>query len=354
MAQGDALALRATGDARERSVEIGWTRLDEGLDALWATAAAEAEGTTWFHTPQWAALFERVFPRWRRAPLALRFDDGQTALVPLLERRGPLPGTGHHESVPPGVYGGPLFSRPAREAHWRGVWRALDALPSVFVYGNPFNEPRALPERGTTRASTRVIDLAPGADAVRAAMRYSFRWGIKKAVRDGYEVGLARTAGDVDAYDALYRASLERWGKAAHGHHPRRLFEELFDLSRSDGEDGPVRLWVARHAGRVVAGAWLFAHRDHVDYWHGAADAVHMARYPVHLMIDEALRDACVSGRRWFDFNPSGGLEGVEAFKRGFGAELREFDVLARFTPAARAYRRWRRLLEKHAGRCPL
>ena len=32
---------------------------------------------------------------------------------------------------------------------------------------------------------------------------------------------------------------------------------------------------------------------------------------PLTLLMAEIIRDACSSGHRWFDFNPSGGLEGV-------------------------------------------
>jgi lipid II:glycine glycyltransferase (peptidoglycan interpeptide bridge formation enzyme) len=35
----------------------------------------------------------------------------------------------------------------------------------------------------------------------------------------------------------------------------------------------------------------------------------------------EVIKNACEKGYTWFDFNPSGGLEGVKAFKERFGAQ---------------------------------
>jgi hypothetical protein len=48
----------------------------------------------------------------------------------------------------------------------------------------------------------------------------------------------------------------------------------------------------------------------------------------VNLLLHDVIRDACERGFRWFDFNPSGGHEGVAAFKRSFGAECRPAPVV--------------------------
>jgi lipid II:glycine glycyltransferase (peptidoglycan interpeptide bridge formation enzyme) len=36
-------------------------------------------------------------------------------------------------------------------------------------------------------------------------------------------------------------------------------------------------------------------------------------------LLYEVIKDACEQGYFWFDFNPSGGHEGVKSFKKGFG-----------------------------------
>jgi len=83
---------------------------------------------------------------------------------------------------------------------------------------------------------------------------------------------------------------------------------------------------VAELEGEVVAGALCFYARRHAVYWHGAALKRARAARPMNLLIDnllidEVLRDACARDElRWFDFNPSGPLAGVRAFKQHFGA----------------------------------
>lgn len=329
---------------------VAWRVIERGLDAVWDEVAREAEGATFFHTPAWAGLCAATFRAWRAAPLALEFSDGNRALLPFLRRTGPVPGAGHRESMLPGVYGGPLFLAPPSRAHWQACWEAVDELPDVFLYGNPFLRWEGVPAGAAVTETTRALDLAPGYDEVFRRFRYSYRSGIRAARKRGLEVVVGERPEDVDAYDRLYRDSLRRWGSRARGFYPRRLFHNLLELGRST----PVRLWLVKAEGRVVGGAWVLYHGEHVDYWHASADSNAMIHYPMHLLVATAVEDACRSGYRWFDFNPSGGLEGVELFKRGFHADVLEFPVVTRLRGAARAYRTFRRVCEKRLGRCPL
>jgi len=41
----------------------------------------------------------------------------------------------------------------------------------------------------------------------------------------------------------------------------------------------------------------------------------------VNLLMYEVIKNACKQRYTWFDFNPSGGHEGVKAFKKSFGAK---------------------------------
>ena len=81
-----------------------------------------------------------------------------------------------------------------------------------------------------------------------------------------------------------------------------------------------MRLWVARDAGVVVAGALIFEAPAHQSYWHGAMQRG-VRPGTVHLLLRTAIESACRDGVEVFDFHPSGGLPGVETFKKGFGAK---------------------------------
>jgi CelD/BcsL family acetyltransferase involved in cellulose biosynthesis len=329
---------------------VAWRAVRSGIDDLWREVADDAEGATFFHTPTWAELCAATFGAWRAAPVAVEFSDGNRALLPFMRRASLLPGAGHHESMLPGVYGGPLFLAPPARAHWQACWDVVDEFNDVFLYGNPFLKWEGQAAGEHVLETTRALDLAPGYDEVLRRFRYSYRSGIRAARKRGLEVVVSDRPEDVDAYDRLYRSSLRRWGNKARGFYPRRLFHNLLEA----GRHSPIRLWLVKDEGRIVGGAWALYHGEHVDYWHAAVDSNAMIHYPMHLLVATAVEDACAQGYRWFDFNPSGGLEGVELFKRGFHADVLEFSVVSRFGAAANTYRTYRRVLEKRLGRCPL
>jgi Acetyltransferase (GNAT) domain len=342
-----AAAARRAQEGGVSSTATAAVAAPEAADALWREVVARAEGATWFHTPGWAGALAAAFPAWRPATLAWRFDDGNAAVLPALAHEGAL----GLESMLPGVYGGPLFLAPAAETQWRAVWAAVDALPGVFVYGNPFVAYRGAPAGEREDLFTHALDLAPGLEAVQRGFRRRYRTAIRSAARAGLEVDRARDLEDVRAYCDVYRDTLRRWGGAARGFYPERLFRGLF---RSGAEGGGVRLALVRRRGEVVAGAWLCRHRGHVVYWHGAVRAEDMRRHAMHLLMAGAIEDACRDGARWFDFNPSAGIAGVERFKEGFGAARLPFFAWRRFGPFGRMARHLRRMRERVLRRCPL
>src|SRR4029079_1053277 len=103
--------------------------------------------------------------------------------------------------------------------------------------------------------------------------------------------------------------------------------------------------------GEIAAGALCLYSRRHVAYWHGAARERLLECRPVHLLIETALHDACERGMRWFDFNPSGGHRGVEAFKKGFGAEGVPAPMVRWRTPGFERLRLLRRGLSRWSRR---
>lgn len=80
---------------------------------------------------------------------------------------------------------------------------------------------------------------------------------------------------------------------------------------------------------RSAAGALGFYAKSHVVYWRGAAYSDYFELRPVNLLMYEAIKHACENGYSWFDFNPSGGHEGVKAFKKSFGPTALRADIVS-------------------------
>jgi lipid II:glycine glycyltransferase (peptidoglycan interpeptide bridge formation enzyme) len=69
----------------------------------------------------------------------------------------------------------------------------------------------------------------------------------------------------------------------------------------------------------------VFYWNRHAVYWHGATYDTYFDYRPNVAVHTEAIRDAVAREYAYYDFNPSGSLEGVIEFKRRFGAEQRPF-----------------------------
>jgi lipid II:glycine glycyltransferase (peptidoglycan interpeptide bridge formation enzyme) len=89
-----------------------------------------------------------------------------------------------------------------------------------------------------------------------------------------------------------------------------------------------IKLWLAKYQGKLISGALCFYHNRHVAYWHSASssdyyqklDAAHVLQYHI-------IKDACEQGYLIYDFLPSGGIEGVIKFKKGFSAQQKPVRV---------------------------
>jgi hypothetical protein len=162
-------------------------------------------------------------------------------------------------------------------------------------------------------APTHVISLDGGyADA---AARYSatIRNQIGKARRRGVEVRAASSESDVRAYYDLHTRLVEQ--KEWKGYrHPLVLFLELNRLRDC------MRLLVAEHEGRMVAGAVFLQDACSVMYWHGASDREYSNLFATRPLFDEAIRWACETKARFVDLGGSAGIASLEQFKASWGA----------------------------------
>ena len=186
---------------------------------------------------------------------------------------------------------------------------------------------------------THEVDLGADDPLGRPAARRARR-AARTAERRGVSVARAGNRGDWNAYVTLYRSTVTRWGERRSIVHPDALFDALADAAR-DPETG-IELWLARREARPVAGAIVVRGGERCVYWHGAADAEGLSDRAPALLMRELIEDARGRGEQVFDFNPSGGHEGVEAFKAGFGAAARATPILRRVPRWQRAVRRFR------------
>lgn len=223
-------------------------------------------------------------------------------------------------SMPAGTYGGWLSADPLGSDHAWALWEYLRSFHDLAWCENPFDPVlSAIDLPDTTEDFTQTIDLSGGYESARSLTDYSHRRAVRRAVENGVIIREASNFEQWICYFSLYKQSRVRWQKKgllrSRGY-TIDLFKSLFAVPAHNR-----RLWLAYLGDTPIAGTLCFFWNRHAVSWSTAGNAAFFKRYrPNDLLYDHAIRYSAESGFRWFDCNPSGGLEGVIDFKEHVGA----------------------------------
>lgn len=287
-------------------------------DRIWGSCPY----STYFHSREWSEIWvayrDDVF---QASPILIGFSDGKAALLPLTTSeilRG-LKQVGL--TSPARNYGGWISSDDLDVTHASLLTEYLmQRMGNLIWRVNPYDlKASAIADGIGFQDETHAVDLSEGPDSVKERCKKSLIRAVSKAGRQGVTIRQAEGLGDWTDYYAVYEDTLRRWRERdipVFEVYPWQLFEEIFNRYSPS-----IKLWLAICEGKVIAGALCFYAPQHAVYWHGAALEEYFPRRPVNLLLFEAIMDACENNYRWFDLNPSGGNEGVKAFKKTFGAK---------------------------------
>ncbi|MFW6089830.1 MAG: GNAT family N-acetyltransferase [Gemmatimonadota bacterium] len=291
-------------------------------EELWWEVAGACDYATFYHTPLWHRLAAGSLWGRRDATVAAELPGGVRVIFPLLRRRrGLRPGAVEFASTFAGCYGGPIADGPITVEDRARLYRAVASRSRdrVAVTGNPL-DPAEPPESVGRRRedATHLLELDAPFDSLFAEFSKGHRSSTSKGRREGVVARMATTLDDYRRYYTVYQAALRRWGDRASSRYPWRFFRNGQRLAARHPDR--IKLWLAALADEVVAGAWIFYWGGHATYWHGASNDRAREVNAANVLLADAIRDATERDLRFFDFNPSGGHEGVAAFKRRFGA----------------------------------
>ncbi len=322
----------------------------------WSDMYRQTVTASFFQSPEWSHLWcEYAGSRFEPAPLRVQLASGRTALFPLTRQR--LRGGAGFlwHGAPAGTYGGLLegdgiMPDPEELAHLLQslfehcgslVFRPFPLIADYDVvtrasstHGFSEDTARKITGISVTPDRTWLLDCSSGFDAIRdrwAAGSGAMLRKIDKAKNSGVVVRKAVSMEDVAAYHQLYIDSLERWDPP-----PVHIYPETFLRMLAGISSESRSMWLAEYKGEIIAGAIVLTGRNHCDYWHGVMSPRYSKLRPVNLMVSSIIESCCHAGIRWFDFNPSIGLEGVEKFKKSFGTFSVPCPVLRRETLMAR------------------
>lgn len=313
------------------SLKITEARLarSEEWDRIWGNCGY----ATYFHSREWAELWQK-YTQGKLSPEAkiIIFSDGKSVLLPFSSQRILKGFVKQYISSPAGTYGGWLSIDELSANHGRLLHEYIATHYKNLIWRlNPYNASEISQNTKKVKADeTHTLNLECGFESIYKGWTKGHASAARKARKAGVEVREAITLQDWKDYYNIYENSLKRWGDSASSSYNWSFFKNMFDLSSSN-----IKLWLAIFDGQIIAGALCFYAKKHVAYWHGSALSKFFNLRPVNLLMYEVIKNSCEGGFQWFDFNPSGGHEGVRNFKKSFGAEVMACPVINRCNKSA-------------------
>ncbi|WP_138432122.1 lipid II:glycine glycyltransferase FemX [Fodinibius saliphilus] len=294
--------------------------------SLWRKVAEACPYATFFHSPLWHTLIEKVYSDKVNRPIALITDRGTKAILPLVQTSQSTMGIlRNYESSFAGCYGGIIADGELKDEEVTILYKTIQELRTgeVYLTDNPLRSHWNANtwinsfDRGEDDF-TQIISLDQSFEKVLEGFSRGHRSSMNKGLDMGVSVRTSANKKDYKAYFEAYQASLERWGADASSSYSWDFFEECYRLNKQYPSN--VKLWLAEVEGELASGAIVFYWNNHIDYWHGASYKKYFDYRANNVLHPEIMKDGIEKGFRFYDFNPSGGHEGVANFKSRFGS----------------------------------
>jgi hypothetical protein len=287
-------------------------------DQEWDALVAASPAGEIYHTSRWLYLLQDVFGV-QAIRLGLRVGSKLVAGMPILLRQmGPMRLAGSplkHMETP---QMGPLTAHGYEEV---GVLDALDALQRSERIG--FADITCMQRTSTepfTRRGYRVqtsqtlhLQLKRDAADMWRGLEGRCRTAIRKANRAGVAVEAATGPDFVRDYQRMVNAVFAR--QHLQPRHDERYYQVLWNRL---GMSGNAQVLLARHQGRLIAGAVFLIHGRRLYYQDGASYPEYHHLCANNLIQWEALQWALGQGLESYDMVGLG-TPSIARFKRSFG-----------------------------------
>lgn len=294
----------------------------------WQEIADKCAYATFFHTPTWSKVFAETYPEMEITTKKFVFDDGTSVILPLIKTKAIRGLFSSYISNVAGVYGGWISDGFLSGERINKIVRWINKnIKNLTWRINPFDLSLEKLLKGfktnMKEDFTQYLDLRDGFKSIWSNYSKGHRYNINKAEKMGVYTKVAETIEDFKEYYNIYQDSLERWGNSATSRYNFNLFENIYNQKSQN-----IKLWLALIDDKIVSGALIFYCNKHIVWWHGATLSDFFNYYPSNFLQNMIIKDIGEKGYWYYDFNPSGGHEGVVKFKNGFGTKRMETVII--------------------------
>lgn len=243
----------------------------------------------------------------------INLDDHQSFVIPCFIRKLAKGLVSKYECSPGGLYAGPLgLEGKMNLTQIQSLKVALNSVFNDFSFRlNPFVTSVELDVPGSS-LFTQVVDLTDretiSVDLQHSGVAYDARLAHRKGVRIYLEANV-----DLTNFLLVYDAIRRSW-KSPGSYYPAEFIKLLTSSIHCD-------FWSVLHKNDYIGGGIILKGPKHVSSWltimHPELRNVRPYEYVYHHFIHHYSK----AGFRYFDLNPSAGLDGVVKFKEKFGTK---------------------------------
>jgi len=273
--------------------------------SLYRAMLDACDHATIYHTLEWLDTFRGRGTRLQFIRL------GDDAIVPFLCRgRGVLR---RAYSLPYDTYGG--IVGPANQPVLLDQISRTLGVPSIRIvdFAGRIDDESTLATCAT--ATTHVVPLIEGYEAVRSRYADSCRRLVRQADKRGVTVSVMENDGELQAFHALHVRTVGRRGSRAF---PIGFFR---DVHENLVLRGLARFYLARQGHDIVGGNLVLRYRDRACDWMWVYDDRRSDLRVTNAMIDRAIQDEIGYGSLELNLGTSpDNRQGSVRFKRSFGA----------------------------------
>jgi lipid II:glycine glycyltransferase (peptidoglycan interpeptide bridge formation enzyme) len=182
------------------------------------------------------------------------------------------------------------------------------------------------PVRAIQPRRTILLDVSADEEMLLSQMKPKCRYNIGLGARKGVTVRIATSADEVREWYKLYLVTSAR---DSFGIHTFDYYLRAWELFAPRDE---LRLFLAEHDGRLLAGIFVVLFAGQSIYLYGASSNEERHLMPNYVLQWEAIRWVRQQGARLYDFwgipdtdDIGEAMEGVYRFKRGWGGRVVQF-----------------------------
>ena len=171
------------------------------------------------------------------------------------------------------------------------------------------------------KVSTVWVDLSEGLDMLAKRIDKQWMYGVRRAEREGVEVGSVACKGDIARFHEMCIEISQAKGFELPG--SRELMQTLLGSSADADAEIKMKLFVAKHGGQIGAGAVIARSGKHIHYLWGASDRKFSKQRVGEALYWAVMEWAELQGCVRYDLEGIDPVNnpGVDAFKKRMGSE---------------------------------